>query len=49
MRASGFVPVNFVVDGKFDPDQERIKLLMSDEDKELLEDASARHNRCRST
>src|SRR5262249_33131801 len=27
--------------GKFDPDQERIKLLMSDEDKELLESAFA--------
>ena len=41
LRGSGFVPVNFVFDGKFDPDQERIKLLMSDEDKALLEDAFA--------
>jgi hypothetical protein len=41
LRGSGFVPVNFVFDGKFDPDQERIKLLMSDEDMELLEDAFA--------
>ena len=41
LRGSGFVPLNFVFDGKFDPDQERIKLLMSDEDKGLLEDAFA--------
>jgi hypothetical protein len=41
LRGSGFVPVNFIFDGKFDPDQERIKLLMSDEDKELLEQGFA--------
>lgn len=41
LRGSSFVPVNFVFDGKFDPDQERNKLLMSDEDKALLEDAFA--------
>src|SRR5207249_11199953 len=41
LRGSGFVPVNFVLDGKFDPDQERVRLLMSDEDKGLLEDAFA--------
>ncbi len=41
LRGSGFVPVNFVLDGKFDPDQERSKLLMSDEDKQLLENALA--------
>jgi hypothetical protein len=41
LRGSAFVPVNLVFDGKFDPDQERLKLLMSDEDKELLEDAFA--------
>jgi hypothetical protein len=41
LRGSGFVPTNFVFDGKFDPDQERIRLLMSDEDKGLLEDAIA--------
>ena len=41
LRGSGFVPVNFVFDGKFNPDQERVKLLMSDEDKELLQDAFA--------
>jgi hypothetical protein len=39
LRGSGFLPINFVLDGKFDPDQERIGLLMSDEDKELIEDA----------
>lgn len=39
LRGSGFVPVNFVFDGKFDPDQERSKLLMSDADKALLQDA----------
>jgi hypothetical protein len=41
VRGSGFVPTNFVFDGKFDPDQERIRLLMSEEDKKLLEDAFA--------
>ena len=41
LRGSAFVPTNLVFDGKFDPDQERIRLLMSDEDKELLEDAFA--------
>lgn len=41
LRGSGFLPTNFVFDGKFDPDQERIRLLMSDEDKTLLEDAFA--------
>ena len=41
MRGSGFVPINFVFDGKFDPDQERIRLLMSDDDKALLESAFA--------
>lgn len=39
LRGSGFLPTNFVFDGKFDPDQERVRLLMSDEDKALLEDA----------
>jgi hypothetical protein len=41
LGGSGFVPINFVFDGKFDPSQERIKLLMSNEDKDLLEDAFA--------
>jgi hypothetical protein len=39
LRGSGFVPINFVLDGKFDPDQERSRLLMSDHDKSLLDDA----------
>ena len=39
LRSSGFVPVNFILDGKFDPDQERSGLLMSANDKTLLEQA----------
>ena len=39
LRSSGFVPVNFVLDGKFDPDQERSGLLMSPNDRNLLEEA----------
>ena len=39
LRASGFVPVNFILDGKFDPDQERSGLLMSANDRALLEQA----------
>ena len=39
LRSSGFVPVNFILDGKFDPDQERSGLLMSTNDKTLLEQA----------
>ena len=39
LRGSGFLPINFVLDGKFEPDQERSKLFMTDEDKRLLEDA----------
>ena len=35
------MPVNFVLDGKFNTDQERIKLLMSDEDMKLLGNAFA--------
>lgn len=41
LRGSGFLPISFVLDGKFDPDQERRRLLMSDKDKELLKDAFA--------
>lgn len=37
LRGSGFLPINFVLDGKFDPDQERIKLSMGDDDRGLLE------------
>jgi hypothetical protein len=39
LRGSGFVPINFVLDGKFEPDQERNVLLMNDGDKTLLKDA----------
>ena len=39
LRSSGFVPVNFIVDGKFDPEQERGGLLMNDGDKRVLEEA----------
>ena len=39
LRASGFLPVNFVIDGKFDPEQERGGLLMTANDKDLLEKA----------
>ena len=39
LRGSGFLPTNFILDGKFDPDQERNRLLMTDKDKELIVDA----------
>ena len=39
LRGSGFLPVNFILDGKFEPDQERSRLLMSDQDKDMVEDA----------
>ena len=41
LRSSGFLPVNFIFDGKFNPDQERGGLLMSTNDKVLLEQAFA--------
>ena len=41
LSGSGFLPTNFILDGKFEPDQERSRLLMGDADKELLEDAFA--------
>ena len=41
LSGSGFLPTNFILDGKFEPDQERRRLLMGDEDKRLLEDAFA--------
>ena len=37
LRSSGFLPVNLVVDGKFEPEQERGGLLMDNHDKSLLE------------
>ncbi len=39
LRGSGFVPINFLLDGKFEPDQERTRLLMGEGDKTLLTDA----------
>ena len=39
LSGSGFLPTNFILDGKFDPDQERNRLLMSDKDKELVAEA----------
>ena len=39
LRSSGFVPVNLILDGKFDPDQERSGLLMSTNDRDLLDQA----------
>ena len=39
LRGSGFLPVNFILDGKFEPDQERSRLLMKDQDKVMVEDA----------
>ena len=41
LRGSGFLPTNFVLDGKFDPDEGRFRILMTDKDKELVEDAFA--------
>lgn len=39
LRSSGFLPVNFIVDGKFDLDQERGRLLMNANDRHLLTQA----------
>ena len=39
LSGSGFLPINFILDGKFEPDQERSKLLMGDGDKRLLQEA----------
>ena len=39
LRGATFVPLNFILDGKFEPDQERSGLLMGDKDKALLQDA----------
>lgn len=36
VRGSSFLPINTIIDGKFDPDQERWKLLMTDSDQSLL-------------
>lgn len=39
LSRSGFLPTNFILDGKFEPDQERSRLLMTNQDKELVSDA----------
>jgi hypothetical protein len=39
LRGSGFLPIAFILDGKFEPDQERSRLLMGDEDKRLVQEA----------
>ena len=41
LSGSGFLPVNVILDGKFDPDQERSKLLLTEEDEGLVEEAFA--------
>lgn len=41
LRGSGFLPINFVLDGKFEPEQERNGLLMGLEDKQLLQNSFA--------
>ena len=38
---SGFIPTNFILDGKFDPDKDRSKLLLGDGDRSLVEEAFA--------
>ncbi|MCY3911760.1 MAG: ATP-binding protein [Chloroflexi bacterium] len=39
LSGSGFIPTNFILDGKFKPDQDRSRLLLDDGDKSLVEDA----------
>ena len=41
LSGSGFLPTNFILDGKFAPDEERSRLLMGEEDRNLLEEAFA--------
>lgn len=36
IRGSGFVPIEFVLDGKFEPDQERARISMNEADKALI-------------
>lgn len=39
LRGSSFVPTNFVLDGRFEPDQERSRVLMTGPDREALAEA----------
>lgn len=41
LRSSGFLPVNLVIDGKFEPEQERGGLLMDSGDRSLIGEALA--------
>ena len=41
LSGSGFLPINFILDGKFEPDKDRSRLLLVNEDKSLVEDALA--------
>ena len=41
LSGSGFLPTNFILDGKFAPDEERSRLLMGKQDRVLVEDAFA--------
>ncbi len=36
IRGSGFVPIELVLDGKFEPDQERVRISMNEADKALI-------------
>lgn len=39
LRGSSFVPIGFVFDGRFEPDQERSRALMNEADREALSEA----------
>ena len=41
LSGSGFLPTNFILDGKFEPDQDRSRLLLVDGDKRLVAEAFA--------
>ena len=41
LSGSGFLPTNFILDGKFEPDQDRSRLLLDEGDKTLVEEALA--------
>lgn len=41
LSGSGFIPTNFFLDGKFQPDKDRSRLLLGNEDKSLVEEALA--------
>ena len=41
LRSSGFLPVNLIIDGKFEPEQERGGLLMDEPDRALIDEAFA--------